>query len=73
MKVKSKELRHRRLELNKTLNDVCQETGKQMSCMSKMENGKRMIDTINGVIKILEAYGYKVEDAMEVDDKPLTE
>ena len=58
-------LRNRREKLGLSEGQVARDTGRDLSTISRYENGHRGTKNLESAAKLLEAYGYKIVDTLE--------
>ena len=65
LKLSGKILRKRREKLGISEGQVARNTGKDLSTISRYENGHRGTNNLESAVRLLEAYGYKIIDTLE--------
>ena len=67
LKLSGKILRKSREKLGISEGQVARITGRDLSTISRYENGHRGTKNLESAAKLLEAYGYKIIDALEIN------
>ena len=65
LKLSAKILRKRREKLGISEGQIARITGRDLSTISRYENGRHDTKNLESVVKLLEAYGYKIIDTLE--------
>ena len=65
LKLSGKILRGRREKLGLSEGQVARNTGRDLSTISRYENGHRDTKNLESAARLLEAYGYKIIDTLE--------
>jgi len=65
LKLSGKILRKRREKLGISEGQIARITGRDLSTISRYENGHRDTKNLESAAKLLEAYGYKIIDTLE--------
>ena len=65
LKLSGKILRKRREKLGISEGHVARITGRDLSTISRYENGHRDTKNLESAARLLEAYGYKIIDTLE--------
>lgn len=68
LKLSGKILRKRREKLGISEGQVARDTGRDLSTISRYENGHRDTKNLESAARLLEAYGYKIIDTLEEND-----
>ena len=67
LKLSGKILRKSREKLGISEGQVARITGRDLSTISRYENGHRGTKNLESAAKLLEAYGYKIIDTLEIN------
>ena len=65
LKLSGKILRKRREKLGISEGQVAMNTGRDLSTISRYENGHRGTKNLESTVRLLEAYGYKIIDTLD--------
>lgn len=65
LKLSGKILRKRREKLGISEGQVARNTGRDLSTISRYENGHRDTKSLESAVRLLEAYGYKIIDTLD--------
>lgn len=65
LKLSAKILRKRREKLGISEGQIARIAGRDLSTISRYENGRHDTKNLESVTKLLEAYGYKIIDTLE--------
>lgn len=65
LKLSAKILRKRREKLGISEGQIARIAGRDLSTISRYENGRHDTKNLESVVKLLEAYGYKIIDTLE--------
>ena len=65
LKLSGKILRKRREKLGISGGQIARHTGRDLSTISRYENGHRDTKNLESAVRLLEAYGYKIIDTLD--------
>ena len=65
LKLSGKILKKRREKLGISEGQIARNTGRDLSTISRYENGHRDTNNLESAVRLLEAYGYKIIDTLD--------